>query len=416
MILLHISSQICFTIPDKKVSLQQYQLYTRTHSTMKISVIGSGQIGSVIASLLCKDPEIDAVALIDHNGNALTDAVTKLNSKKIKAHKIEIEHYDDLSSILAQTDCIISALPPHLNRKITKLALKLGKHYVDLGGSDVTLDQQLALNDEAIQKKCWLVPYAGFAPGLANIIAMHAVHEFDQTDSITIYGGGLPIHPEPPFYFQMNFSPVGLVKEYVEPATVIRNGKLTKVEALSDYEEISIPVEGKLVELEAFVVSGRISSLAKLLHGKVSNLSYKVLRYKGHKNLLDVFGSLGFLSTNLIDVRTNTTFQDLFIRQLTKFLPKGNPDFVLASIEAKGLIEGKPKTIRYTFEEVFKNQYEHTALAHCSALSAIVIAKLLVNNALDGVGGASAPEGIIPYDSFVEELSKFDLHIKREEF
>jgi lysine 6-dehydrogenase len=383
---------------------------------MKISVIGSGQIGSVIASLLCKDPEIDAVALIDHNGNALTDAVEKLNSKKIKAHKIEIEHYDDLSTILAQTDCIISALPPHLNRKITKLALKLGKHYVDLGGSDITLDQQLALHEEAVQKKCWLVPYAGFAPGLANILAMQAANELDETESITIYGGGLPIHPEPPFYFQMNFSPIGLVKEYVEPATVIRNGKLIKVDALSDYEEISIPVEGKQIELEAFVVSGRISSLARLLNGKISNLSYKVLRYKGHKNLLDVFGSLGFLSNNLIDVRTNTTFQDLFIRQLTKYLPKGNPDFVLARIEAKGLIKGTRKTICYSFEEMFKNKYEHTALAHCSAISAIVTSKLLINGALAGQGGASAPEGIIPYQSFIDELSKFDLHIKREEF
>ncbi|TNE72249.1 hypothetical protein EP331_07595 [bacterium] len=382
---------------------------------MKISVIGSGLIGSTIATLLCNDPEIDGIALVDHNGNALTDAVSKLNSKKVKAHKIEIAHYDDLSTILSQTDCIISALPPHLNRKITKLALRLGKHYVDLGGSDITLDQQLALNDDALAKKCWLVPYSGFAPGLVNIAAMQATKEFDTIDSITIYGGGLPIHPEPPFYFQLNFSTVGLIKEYVEPATVIRNGELTKVDALSDYEEVSFNVNGKLIDLEAFVVSGRISSLAKLLEHKVNSLSYKVLRYKGHKNLLDVFGSLGFLSNNLIDVRTNTTFQDLFIRQLTKHLPKGNPDFVLASIEATGIKDGKQKSITYSLEEVYKNEYEHTSLAHCSAVSAIVCAKLLVTNKVDGQGGAAAPEAIIPFDEFEKELEKFGLAIIRKE-
>lgn len=382
---------------------------------MKISIIGSGLIGTTIATLLCNDPEVDAIALIDHNGNALSDAMSKFSNKKIKAHKVDIDHYDDISAIISQTHCIISALPPHQNWKITRLALKLGLNYIDLGGSDSTLERQLLLNEQAIEKKCWLVPNSGFAPGLANIVAMQTLKELDETDSVTIYGGGLPINPEPPFYFQMNFSPIGLIKEYVEPATIIKDGAIIKVDALSDYSETEMDINGNNIEFESFIVSSRISSLAKLMQGKVKNLSYKVLRYKGHKNLLEVFSSLGFLSNRLIDVRTSLTYQDLFIRQLTKYLPKGNPDFVHIQIETIGLKSGKKTKITYWLTEVFSNRYEHTALAHCSAASAIVTAKLLSTNQFRGLGGASAPEGVIPFDAFAEELKKYGLALHRKE-
>lgn len=382
---------------------------------MKISIIGSGLIGTTIATLLCNDPEVEAIALIDHNGNALSDAMSKLNSKKIKAHKVDIDHYEDISTIISQTHCIISALPPHQNWKITRIALKLGLNYIDLGGSDSTLERQLALNEQAAEKKCWIVPNSGFAPGLANIVAMQTLKELDETDSVVIYGGGLPINPEPPFYFQMNFSPIGLIKEYVEPATIIKDGAIIKVDALSEYGETEFNIDGNLVELESFIVSGRVSSLAKLMHGKVKNLSYKVLRYKGHKNLLEVFSSLGFLSNRLIDVRTNLTFQDLFIRQLAKFLPKGNPDFVHTQIESIGIKSGKKTKITYWLTEVHAGKYEHSALAHCSAVSTIVTAKLLSSSQFKGLGGASAPEGVIPFDEFVTELKKYGLFLQRKE-
>jgi lysine 6-dehydrogenase len=136
------------------------------------------------------------------------------------------------------------------------------------------------------------VPNSGLAPGLINIITIEGTKEFEELDSIHLRVGGLPQNPRPPLNYQIVFSVDGLINEYVEMAAVIRDGKVMHIDPMSGLEEITFPEPFGI--LEAFNTSGGLSTLTELLAGKVKNLDYKTIRYKGHCEKFKTLLDLGF--------------------------------------------------------------------------------------------------------------------------
>jgi hypothetical protein len=90
--------------------------------------------------------------------------------------------------------------------------------------------------------------------------------------------GALTTTARPPHYYGFTWSSIGVATEYVEPATVIREGTRTTRPSLSDRETILI--QGVLYE-EA-LTSGGAADLPQVLAGRVNRLDYKTLRYPGH--------------------------------------------------------------------------------------------------------------------------------------
>ena len=73
---------------------------------------------------------------------------------------------------------------------------------------------------------------------MASILGGELVHRLGgRADALKLYVGGLPEKPMPPFHYQLVFSVEGLINEYVEPARILRKGKLTTIEALTEPEE-----------------------------------------------------------------------------------------------------------------------------------------------------------------------------------
>ena len=142
-------------------------------------------------------------------------------------------------------------------------------------------------------------PDTGLAPGMANVLAVHAIRDLDAVDSLTIRVGGLPQHPVPPLGYKRVFSMHGLINEYVEPARLLRDGREVTAECLTDVEEMDFPPLGRL---EAFVTSGGASTLTRTLAGRVRNLDYKTLRYPGHVQIWRGMALLGLLDSALVRV------------------------------------------------------------------------------------------------------------------
>src|SRR5204863_729274 len=118
-------------------------------------------------------------------------------------------------------------------------AIETRANFCDLGGNNYIVDDQLALDAEAKAAGINIIPDCGLAPGMVSILAMHGAANFDQVDEIHIRVGGLPQKPESPLNYQLVFSVEGLINEYIEVARVIRNGKITTVESMTELEELS---------------------------------------------------------------------------------------------------------------------------------------------------------------------------------
>src|SRR5690625_3161925 len=221
---------------------------------MKIGVLGSGLMGKEAARDLVLSEGVSAVGLADIDLERAQKVVAQLNSDKLTAYKVNASDEADLANYMKQFDVIINALFYSFNEMVAKTAIKVGTHSVDLGGhiGQVT-DNVLKLTNEAEAASVTIIPDLGVAPGMINILAGHGASQIENTKSIKLYVGGIPVRPEPPLQYNHVFSMEGLLDHYTDPSLIIRNGIKQEIPSLSEVEEINFE---KFGPLEAFQTSG----------------------------------------------------------------------------------------------------------------------------------------------------------------
>jgi len=378
---------------------------------MKIAILGAGMVGAALTKLFCSNERTQSVVVLDSNGIALEELEESIKSPLLKTFKISIERESSIIGLLKGFDCLVSALPYKYNLQLTQLALKMEINYIDLGGRDGMFETQKELHNDAILAEKWIIPNCGFAPGMINIMAMHGYEDFDTVDSIRIRAAGLPVNPVPPLNYQLGFSPVGLVEEYIEKPLIIQDGVATYVNALDGYETLSFRARPDLGEFESFFVSSRITTLARELEGKVNYLDYKTVRYKGHCDIFKSLFQLGFDSKQIIDIRASLTYRDLLIRQISRKLPSGGKDFVVGKVLVSGTRNGHSALRDY---ELFHESNEPgvSAIMAATAIPVVAMAEFITEGRLPGKGGVYTPETIVPKTQFLERLIEKGLELK----
>src|SRR4029077_10426725 len=253
-------------------------------------------------------------------------------SKKAVPVHLDVSDQDATIKTMRGHAAVLSCVVYKLNVGLAKAALAARTNFCDLGGNNDVVDAELALDREAKAAGINIVPDCGLAPGMVAMLVAHAAARLQKVEEIHIRVGGLPQNPKPPLDYQMVFSVEGLINEYIEPARIIRDGKITSVHSMSEIEELEFPAPfGKL---EAFQTSGGTSTLPDTFLGKVRALDYKTIRYRGHCDKFKTMIDLG-----LCVGEPRKMFGDLLVRNL----PHDEPDVVLVRVE----VSGGGRTLRY---------------------------------------------------------------------
>lgn len=375
---------------------------------MKAVVIGAGMMGSALAYDLAQASDIEEVILADINFERASNTAKNINSK-VKPEKIDANSYEDIVELMTGTDAVISAVPYSLNYILTTAAIEAGVHFLDLGGNNDVVKKQLSLNRQAREAQVCVLPNCGLAPGLVNILAVEGAKKFDSVDEIHLRVGGLPQHPQPPLNYQLVFSAEGLLNEYTEPAEVIRNGNIISVNSLDDVEEIIFPKP--FGPLEAFNTSGGISTLCSYFHGKVRELDYKTIRYKGHCDKFKLLIDLGFANSEAFMFgNTVKTARELFIDLLTKKLDYKDEDCILLRATIKGYINGEKKLLIYEMIDYFDKQTRISAMMRTTSFPTSIIALMLMRGEIKA-RGVMPPEECVSADQLLEELKMRNINI-----
>src|SRR5437762_9449959 len=116
------------------------------------------------------------------------------------------------------------------------MAVEAGVHFSDLGGNTEIVFKQKTLDAEARKKNITIIPDCGLAPGMVNILAEHAIEQLDTVDSVRIFVGVLPQHPEPPLNYKIVYSLEGVLDDYTTLSWVLRKRKRTHMKALHELE------------------------------------------------------------------------------------------------------------------------------------------------------------------------------------
>jgi saccharopine dehydrogenase-like NADP-dependent oxidoreductase len=280
----------------------------------RIAVLGLGKVGTLAARLL-------------HLAGFRVTAWDFRQPREALAFDVEVADIGDdavLGRIVSAADGILSCLPYHLNQRIAAAAHAHGLHYFDLT-EDVPTTR--AIMARAGTARGLLAPQCGLAPGFVGIVGASLVAEFDKCRSLRMRVGALPQHPSGLMGYAFNWSPEGVVNEYLNDCEVIEDGQRKMVSSMEWLE--TLYVGG--VQLEAFTTSGGLGTLCETFHGVVDNVDYKTMRYPGHMRLMNFF------------------FHELLMRErrelagaiLTHAKPPVDDDIVYVHVSAEGLIEGR---------------------------------------------------------------------------
>lgn len=378
---------------------------------MKYTVIGAGMMGSAAAYDIATHNPNDEVVLADINIQQAKTSASQIGPN-VTPVRVDVNNTKELVKTLEGSSAVISAVSYSVNFQMTKAAIEAGVPMCDLGGNNDVVEKQMTLDTAAKEKGITIIPNCGLAPGLINVLAMEGTKEFEELDAIHLRVGGLPQHPKPPLYYQIVFSVEGLINEYVEKATVIRDGTVQLVEPMSELEEIEFPAP--FGTLEAFNTSGGLSTLTHILAGKVKNLDYKTIRYKGHCEKFKTLLDLGFATNEPMmvggSVKTNREF---FGDLLRKKLDHADKDVVLARATLSGRTKDAEKTLVYEFVDYYDDVSKMTAMMRTTAIPTSITAHMLAKGEITE-RGVIVPELCVNGRRMIEELAKRNVRISKK--
>jgi lysine 6-dehydrogenase len=371
---------------------------------MRMLVLGAGRMGLGAVHDLVSQPDVSAVTVADYDLSK-AEAIASRYSGKATAARIDCNDHDAVVALMRGHASAISCVNYWLNERLAKAAIEAGTHFCDLGGNNDVVDAELALDAEAKAKGLNIIPDCGLAPGMVAVLAAHGAQQFETLDSIHIRVGGLPQTPKPPLDYQMVFSVEGLINEYVEPARVIRDGKVAIVDSMTELETLHFPEP--FHTMEAFQTSGGTSTLVETFLGKVRDLDYKTIRYPGHCAKFKTMIDLGLCSSQPVtvdgvEVKPRRVLGDLLVANL----PHDEPDVVLVRVE----FAGGGRRLRYDIIDRQDPETGLSAMMRTTAFPASIVALMMARNQTTSKG-ALPQERCIPPDLFMEELAKRKIEV-----
>lgn len=370
---------------------------------MRLLVLGSGLQGSACAYDLLQAADVREVCLADVRRGDTAPFLRPFAGDRLRLVQLDVSDREATLAAMRGTDAVMSAAPYYFNADLAALAVETGVHFCDLGGNTEIVFQQKTLHDAAVAKGVSVVPDCGVAPGMVNILAQHGIDQLDHVERVKIFVGGLPQEPRPPLNYQLVYSLEGMLDYYTTQSWVLRDGKRTQVEALSEIERVSFPPP--LGELEAFHTAGGLSTMAFRYEGKIPTMEYKTLRYPGHAPIMAAIRDLGLLDLEPLTVNGSSVVpRDVAVACMRQRLTHpGSEDLVALRVVVSGTRNGRAAECEFELVDYSDTKHGISAMMRCTGYSLAITGLMQIRRAVRA-SGVLTPDEAIPAPLYIREL------------
>ncbi len=375
---------------------------------MRMLVLGAGLQGSACAFDLLQQDAVGQVRLADIQPDRAAAFLKPFAGKRLSLLKLDVQDPAALRAAMQGHVAVANALPYYFNLDVTRAAVESGLHYADLGGNTEIVFNQKKLDADAKARNVSVIPDCGLAPGMVNVIAAEGLRRVDDAESVKVYVGGLPRHPEPPLNYQIVYSLEGALDYYTTPSWVLRDGKPTRVDALSELESLSFPPP--VGELEAFHTGGGISTMPWAYEGRVRTMEYKTLRYPGHMAIMRPIRELGLLDLTPIKVKGKEIVpRDAFIAIVSPKLnkPQGR-DLVALRVDVHGR---NGAHVAWELLDYYDEARGISAMMRTTGYSLSITGLMQGDGRISG-RGVQTPDEAVPFAAYLDELRKRGIEIR----
>lgn len=361
---------------------------------MKYSIIGSGRQGIASAYDIGKFGKAKKIELFDVEINVAIEGAARLNdllnTNLFTGHQIDVTNFDQVRKILSDTDALLAGVPYKFLPKLTEIAIECRTPMVDYGGNTGNAIRQIELSDQAKDVGITIVPECGMGPGMNITMALLAMEQMDSPKEVSIWDGGLPQDPQPPWNYSIFFNVDGLTNEYDGDAYFLENKQLVRVPCFDRLEtlEFSQP----LGDLEAAVTSGGLSTMPWTFKGQLTKLENKTLRYPGHWEWMKAFRQLGLFSQEKVKFKGMEIIPREFYHALLEpQIDNGRvEDVCIMRIRCTGSHEDKPRTAWVNSVEYYDKETGFSAMEKWTGWHASILLIAAAHGKLE--------KGVIPVE------------------
>lgn len=357
---------------------------------MKIAVLGAGMVGRAIALDLINNFSVTSFDLSAENLSAL-----KKRNTAVETVVADLSQFNQYQSWLSAFDIVVTAVPGFMGYKALEAVINAGKNVVDISFFP---EDVLQLDKLAKEKGVTVITDCGVAPGMSNFI-IGRYNEEMKVKAFECYVGGLPLHPQPPFYYKAPFSPVDVIQEYIRPARLVESGQIVTRPALSEREMMHFEPVG---DLEAFNTDGLRSLVYTMPH--IPDMKEKTLRWPGHIDLIIALKQTGLLDETPVAINNTTVSPLAFTSKLLVKewkLGEEEEEFTVMKV----IVKGEGREIVYDLYDQFDPVTKISSMARTTGYTCTAAVHLIAKNLFTG-------KGVFPPELVGKDKACFDFVIE----
>lgn len=345
----------------------------------RIAVLGSGLVGSLMARELAAAGEFEVTAY-DRDEKALGALA---GHPCLATRRADLSDPSEVARAAAASDVVVGAVPGSLGHAALRVALEVKRPVADIAFAP---EDPLALDALAKASGVPAIVDCGVSPGLSNLAVGRAESRLDETESIAIFVGGLPVPRTKPFEYRIVFSGTDVIEEYTRPARIRESGRIVVRPALSEPEEIEVPGIGTL---EGFNTDGLRTLLST---SRAPNVREKTLRYPGHAFLMKALRDAGFLSREPVEaggvrVAPRALTEKLLFDAWRR--PDGEEEFTFLRVVCDGSLRGRRARLTYDLLDRTDRATGDSSMARTTGFPCVIAAEWLAS-------GRFAEPGVFP--------------------
>ncbi|TFG82142.1 MAG: saccharopine dehydrogenase [Spirochaetales bacterium] len=403
-------------------------------SGKRVVQLGYGMQGKASLVDLMSAPGIQEIIVAD-NLPGISETIQKLGDPRVKGIRVDASKNEELAAAMKGADVVVELLPGLFALPVARLAAELGVNLVSAmylanpGEQNPSRREaerrELEKIDSVMKAKGkTILEEFGMDPGIDLVLGRQALNALDEVHAFHSYGAGFPelSSANNPIHYKFTWSVLGVMRSYLRPAVVIKDGKDVAVAA----DEMFSPANMHILDvpemggpLECFL-NGDSSHFAEAfgIRKTIKYMGRYICRWPGHASFWGTMAKSGFLSDEPILVGDARIAPSAFCAALLGsqeqfFYSAGERDLALIRADARGLKNGRPTRVIYQIVDKRDLATGLTSMQRTVGFPASIGAQMIMDGRIAKKGIVSPSD--VDFDGFMAELGKRGITMSRKE-
>ena len=355
--------------------------------------------------------------MADYNLARAQEVTSAMQSSNVSARQVDVTDEQQLRALLHGCDVALNAADYVFNIPVMRACIAERVHYADLGGLFHVSREQLALHTEAEQAGITAILGIGGTPGITNMLARAAVDQLDSVAEIKVQLG-CSDNTSSTAPLVAPYSIRTILDEFTKEPQIYQDGTWIAQRPLSGQEELLFPAPvGPATAI--YSLHSECATFPTSFREKgIRAVSFKIAFPGDFVSKLKFLVELRFGSADLIDVKGTRVSPREVLARLLEISPQEKTEpqdcDVLRVVVTGNDFQGQ--RIKIT-NQIIALPYQRWGISAGELDTGVplAIAGHMLATGLITQRGAIGPELCVPVASFLQELTRYEMHITSEQ-